>query len=316
MTEENKLVILHIASPGRSGSTLLERVLNEVPGVFAAGEVGMVDDFDENRRCCCGEKVMACACWGCIAKEPDFARKINKDFFNTHKKYRRIIYFIKIFLLTKIHKVPKDFQIYLGDLRTWYSTVVKHQGCQVITDSTTLPFYGYYLSQIPSVDIYIVHLVRDPRGVIHSWNQVKLTPRSRTPWSKKIGIWQGTLSWLKRDWIAGFLFSKRPGKYLRIHYEDFIEDPIGNLEAIGKMLGLELKGNLNFIDGKKVKFREHHMIGANIDAFKRGEEEVMLKMDERWRQGMAKKHLWLVNLLTWPMRLKYALVDKSTSYLK
>ena len=57
--------IIYLAGLGRSGSTLLERLLGELPGVCAVGEVvhlwqrGIVDD----ERCGCGEKFSECDFW-------------------------------------------------------------------------------------------------------------------------------------------------------------------------------------------------------------------------------------------------------------
>src|SRR6266516_3342272 len=57
--------VVYIAGLGRSGSTLLERLLGELPGVCAVGEVvhmwrrSIVDD----ERCGCGEPFARCGFW-------------------------------------------------------------------------------------------------------------------------------------------------------------------------------------------------------------------------------------------------------------
>src|SRR6476469_6184391 len=57
--------VLYVAGTGRSGSTLLARILDRADGVFAAGEVrymwqrGLVED----RLCGCGERFSECPFW-------------------------------------------------------------------------------------------------------------------------------------------------------------------------------------------------------------------------------------------------------------
>ena len=40
----------------------------------------------------------------------------------------------------------------------------------VLVDSSKLVGFGYLLQRIPAIDLHVVHLVRDPRGVAHSWS--------------------------------------------------------------------------------------------------------------------------------------------------
>ena len=49
--------ILFIVGSSRSGSTLLERLLNELPGVLSVGELKRMwrRGFVENRLCSCGQ---------------------------------------------------------------------------------------------------------------------------------------------------------------------------------------------------------------------------------------------------------------------
>ena len=57
MTAPEPVRVLCVAATGQSGSTLLARMLGEVPGYQAVGEVGRVWDkgVDEHMNCSCGE---------------------------------------------------------------------------------------------------------------------------------------------------------------------------------------------------------------------------------------------------------------------
>jgi len=314
LKEDKKTTVLYIASPGRSGSTLMERVLNEIPSVFAAGELGRAllyraALFEKNKaRCLCGQKICECPTWGRITNDATFKTIDEKSFKEAQAKYHNNTIFLKLFLKKK-QNLPSDLKQYLNGLQTLYSAIKRNQSCQIITDSSILPLYGYYLSLIPSIDLYVVHLVRDPRGVVHSWNTIKYTSKN-VPWSPKINVLQAAFTWMKRNMFTEFLFSWKKGKYLRIHYEDFVENPTEIIMQIGEMLGLKLDDSLDFIDGKKLGLGVNHLVGGNIDAINKGSAKIVLKLDERWKRDMKWWKIVLVTLITWPLSLKYFIVDK------
>ncbi len=54
-------------------------------------------------------------------------------------------------------------------------------GCEVILDSTKDPAYAFLLNLVPEVDMRLIHLVRDSRGVAYSWQRRRCPPRVRKP---------------------------------------------------------------------------------------------------------------------------------------
>ena len=198
MTEKVKL--LYIAGTGRNGSTLLERLLNQVPGIFAAGELGRIKRYNKKEMCFCGQTFKECAVWQPIVEEVN--SKINHTHFTqADSKYHKLSgwAFWKLRTLQKRHQLPEDLQAYIRDLEVWYQAIAHHQHCQVITDSTIDLPYGYYLSLIPSIDFYVLHLVRDPRGVAYSWHRQKFLSSSETSWTPQRQHWQTAVSWNKRN---------------------------------------------------------------------------------------------------------------------
>src|SRR5437773_2056276 len=57
-----------------------------------------------------------------------------------------------------------------------YHGIHTASGCRVIVDSSKLPAYGHVVSHLPEVDLYVVHLVRDPRATAYSWLRKKAAP--------------------------------------------------------------------------------------------------------------------------------------------
>src|SRR5690242_1910457 len=62
-------VVTYVAGSGRSGSTLLDRLLNETEGVVAIGELVYLWDPDQLDRhvCGCGKPVRDCEFWSAVA---------------------------------------------------------------------------------------------------------------------------------------------------------------------------------------------------------------------------------------------------------
>src|SRR6266705_3371373 len=65
------LRVLYIGGWGRSGSTLLDRMLGQVPGFFALGEVREIwqSGLRENRLCGCGASFRECPFWTRVGAE-------------------------------------------------------------------------------------------------------------------------------------------------------------------------------------------------------------------------------------------------------
>jgi hypothetical protein len=305
----HKITVLHIAGTGRNGSTLTERVLNEIPSFFAAGELAWADLFIKDKACFCGTKFDECPVWGSIRNDAIFKKIDEKSFIEASKRYRNIKEFFKLLLLKKTRrKMPEEFKQYLDSLQILYSVIQKYRACQVITDSSASFLYGYYLSLIPSIDFYVVHLVRDPRGFAHSHSRIKFSSEN-VSWSEKRNPLRSALSWFKKNLVIELFFPRIKGKYLRVRYEDFIENPTNVLANIGNMLGINLE-RFDFIQGKTVNLGKHHLTRGNIDAVIKGEEELVLKLDERWKRDMKWWNIVLVTLITWPLLLKYFIANK------
>jgi hypothetical protein len=59
---EDRLKVLYVTGFGRSGTTILDNILGQLDGVFAAGELHYIWDrsLEQNRLCACGEAFADC----------------------------------------------------------------------------------------------------------------------------------------------------------------------------------------------------------------------------------------------------------------
>ena len=168
-SRDEKIKVLYIAGAGRSGSSLLAQTLGQVEGFFNAGEIrlwgrGLLNDW----VCECGSTLSNCDVW----------RRILANAFGSRQ--RIVAEQLNEMIHAPLMMVPwKDLLIshqlyeYLRNVESVYREIPAVTGCRVIIDPSKFPFYGMALDMIGSLDVYIVHLVRDPRAVAFSWRRKK-----------------------------------------------------------------------------------------------------------------------------------------------
>lgn len=96
-----------------------------------------------------------------------------------------------------------------------------------------------FLNQLKGVDIYVVHLIRDPRGFVNSSRK-----------NKGMGSFRALLKWgfLHRE-IERVL--KVTGvQSIRVRYEDLCHDTMSELNRIYSYVGLPKIGNVEFAPKK------------------------------------------------------------------
>ncbi|MBV9412189.1 MAG: sulfotransferase, partial [Acidimicrobiia bacterium] len=145
--------VLYVAGTGRSGSTLLARILDRADGVFAAGELRYVwqRGVVEDRLCGCGETFSECPFWNEVMDRA-FGGSGGVDAHQILEHQR---------VLTRLRQVPRILTTggrpasaeYLRNLSRLYGAVADVSGCELVVDSSKLPSYGFVLGQVPDLDV-------------------------------------------------------------------------------------------------------------------------------------------------------------------
>jgi hypothetical protein len=156
---------------------------------------------------------------------------------------------------------------------------------------------------VPGIDLYVVHLVRDGRGVITSLRKTfKKDLQAGIMWDHEgKSMWKTIVRWivlnLVSEWVCNQLSPKRT---MRLRYEDFVADPKAALERIGSLIGLDLTEVADAAASGE-PMRAGHNIGGNRTK-KSG--VVTLRADTKeWKSALSptKQRLsWL--LMGWLMR--------------
>ena len=307
MTQDNtnNVKVLFIAGPGRSGSTLLDMLLGQINGFYSTGELRFIwsRGFEQNQLCGCGQPFRKCEFWAEVVKE-GFGGFEAIDYVRIEKlrgaAERR---FSKGLSLRSESELLAPYEEYFDACRNLYRGIQKISGCEFIIDSSKTTAHGYILANIPQIDLFTLHLIRDSRAVAYSWRREKIRPEIY--WERKLmgqrKIISSAIRWNFQHKLAEKLQHSSKG-YALLRYEDLVSNPKKSLLELFIDLGIE-QPSLDFIDGFHANIKTSHTVSGNPVRFTN--KEIKIKPDTEWQHAMANRHKWLVTLITWPLLLKY-----------
>jgi hypothetical protein len=297
--------VLFIGGYGRSGSTLLERVLGEIDGFFPAGELRHVfrEGYLQNRLCGCGVPFRECPFWRRVTDRA-FGGMESFDAAELIRVKERVDRFWRIPSLTWSlggRERRAELVAYAARLRSMYEAIASITGAGVIVDSSKDVSHGYVLNAIgPPVEPYVCHLVRDSRACAHSWARPKFNPGNGRE-MQRYGPLRASAEWVAINALTGLQRRVNP-RYRKLRYDELAADPEASLRGLLELLGEEGRA-LPLIDGRRVNGGPRHTVAGNPDRFRRGEIEI--RPDEGWRGRMPEANRALVTALTWPLLQRY-----------
>ena len=301
MADEPLEVVL-VAGYSRSGSTLLARLLAETDGWLAPGELkyfwrrGLL----ENRLCDCGEACRDCPFWQKVV-EAAFGTLGADDMMEVIRLQDRVDRVHRIPALMahdRGRSLPSDVRDYLSLYERLYRALGDVSGCRVVVDSSKDPSYGHVIALTSAVQLSVVHLVRDPRAVAHSWTRHRHDPGTGREMARQ-PPWRTALEWDVANATAGWL-RRRISRSMRLRYEDLVRDPIESLDRVLEMAGERGSSTLT---GHTVRLHGGHAVSGNPMRFQRG--PLTIRPDESWRRALSPSWAVGVAALTWPGRAAF-----------
>jgi len=276
MRERKKVVF--IAGFGRSGTTLLGNLLGQLDGWFCAGEPGYLLErrILDNSVCSCRQPIGSCQVWRHVVAdyadltEQDVQRAIQKrSWFKNRHCWYQLTSGGKQYIRNMTAPMSAQFA-------RLFFRLTEATGNHVIVDTSKMPSHGYLLQQIEGIDLYVVHVIRDPRAVAFSWqkkNKVYDVLDGKARHFPQIGPGQCTFAWLWWNITIEFLWG-RGKNYQRVRYEDLMEDPKNTLMKIVSMVGEQKK--LEFFENDHtVNLDGLHVFAGNPARFCSGKKTVM-----------------------------------------
>ncbi|WP_432991411.1 sulfotransferase [Dactylosporangium sp. CA-233914] len=299
--------VLYLAGWGRSGSTLAESLLDQVPGLVGVGEIKFLWERGllQNRRCSCGTPLRSCAFWVDVLGEtfggvPDDATVRALDAASRRFRTRHL----PGLLLRPTSPPDADRMLwYYETLERLYHAVARVSGARVVVDSSKFPSYLTALLQSPDLDVRVAHIVRDPRAVAYSWQRHRHDPDA--PGGARMPrMHPGFTALYWSAWnLATERIARRSGlSYLRFRYEDLVTDPGATLRAIAELSGVPAAA-LPIGSPGEVFVPRTHQVSGNPMRLSSG--PVALRLDDEWTTGMAARHRYLTGAVTVPLRHRY-----------
>lgn len=303
-----KIKVLYVAAWARSGTTILNSILGELEGFFAAGEIyhiwqrGLIDA----KMCGCGKPIPSCEVWGeVIRQNRGWIEQIDKQHLielsrsiNSHETMLSRLPGGKPYLERKV----AHYASYVEQL---YSGIQSVSGCKVLVDTSGSPAHGYILSTLPEIDLYVLHVVRDPRAVAYSHlRKVAYDIGSDSELMEQRRPMYIALGWAAWNTEIEQLWGRGP-HYMFKRYEDFIQSPRETVRSVVEFCG-EPAVDLPFLSENEVSLHPNHILSGNPSRFKTG--SVKLALDNEWETGMRPSSKALVTALTAPSMHHYGYI--------
>ncbi len=304
----SEITVLYIGGLGRSGSTLLDRMLGSVPGTMAVGELVRLTQrtLVEHERCGCGERFHECPFWSAVLADAYAPADIDAA---THRRLQQDVdrtrYIPRLLRPAWFHRAQPDIERYRRLLARLYRGVADVSGASVVIDSSKQVSTAFLLAGIPGVRLHMVHLVRDPRGAAYSWTKQvdKKLEQNDTHLMHRFRPGRSALSWV--GWNTAFhahpVLTGVP--VTRVFYERLVADPRTELDRILDDAALGLDRRYPFLGNGWVELGAGHSVGGNPMRFDSGRLE--LRADTAWREHLPTRSQRAVTALTAPLLAAY-----------
>lgn len=301
----DRIRVVAITGDGRSGSTILDNVLGATEGFVSVGELRFLwqRSLLEHRLCGCGHTVFDCELWprvfataygGFDAVDPVHVASLMGR-VRTRYAPAAAIPWLRGWYRGRLQPL-------VPFLEKLYPAIAEVAGSRVVVDSSKVPTYTYLLSLVPSIDLHVVHLVRDPRAVVFSNMRSKRqldTAEKRDMTRTSPG--KSAFYWALWNTTTRSLFKDQPG-YTLLRYEDLVASPEDHVRRLLDAIG-EPGTGLPFVGPRSVALQPNHTVSGNPSRFATG--TVTLRLDEAWRREMTPRHRRIASSIAAPFLKPY-----------
>lgn len=301
------VTVVYLGGFGRSGSTLVERVLGAVPGWVNVGELvdlaRSVAPRDE--LCGCGATFSTCPLWTRVGEVAfgGWTSDVLQRITTAHRAAARQRHLPGLLL----GRPPSpDLASLRDDYSRIYHAVAEVTGARVVVDASKGPALGQAIAGAPGVDLRMLNVIRDPRAVAWSWQREVSRPHDQSGADQmwRIPAHRAAAQWgaLQLEMAVMTRRSEVAGAQLR--YEDFVADPVSSLVAATAALGLPVPAaELPALHDGCLELRPSHGLSGNPSRFRSG--TVRLRRDETWTREMPARARAVVTGMTYPLLHAY-----------
>ena len=299
--------LVYIAGAPRSGSTLTERLLGQLPGWCAVGELVYLwqRGVMYGNQCACGQPFRDCPFWtevGSVAfggwHQVDVARVT--ELRDAVDRVRFIPLLLAPALRPSFRRTLDEYLSYWARL---YHGIGVVSDCEVVVDSSKILSFAFCLDACAQLDLRVIHIVRDSRAVAYSWTRAAAKGRERTVAREMRTIAGAAWQWDHENGAVALL-SKSGTPTLRVRYEDLVTAPEATLTRIAAFTGVPASnGELDLVrgdmTGRWADLSVSHGLGGNPKRVASG--RIPIRIDNEWRTAMPAAQRRTVTALTLPL---------------
>jgi hypothetical protein len=303
--------LAYILSASHSGSTLLAMLLGTHPEVCTAGELKATSLGDPTRyRCSCGQPIRQCAFWSGVSRVMA-GKGLVFDITEAGTSIQASRNPYVRFLLKPLHRGPvleglRDLALSLSP--DWRAHLLRVQmrnralvdslqeltGAGTVVDSSKSGLRLKYLLRNPGLQIRVIRLIRDGRGVALTYMDPTSFADAANPefrgggfgrhrTGERLSMTQAARDWRRSNEEAEQLLSTLArSQWIEVRYEELCAKPEGTLQRILAFLGAS--PGIVVRDFRPVT---QHVIGNGM----RLDASPEIRLDERWRNCLSSADL-------------------------
>ena len=258
--------VLYVMGCSRCGSTILDSIMGAHPDAIGLGELEKYPAVRDslNDYCGCGVLVQECPFWEEVCAR--WMQQVNgtlAEFESLARRYCRLRQLPRLLVVGEQKSIR--FRRYSEYICAMFQTVAQVSGASIFIDSSKNPARALALRRVKGIDIRLLHLVRDPRGVaaslLKSWArdpaagiQSDLEGRPARQAAKAWNL-SGRLSDLVGRCYA-------PKTCMRIQYESILNNTAESIRSIGHLLNVDYTDvGLSVASGEAVEIG--HVVAGN-----------------------------------------------------
>lgn len=299
--------VLYVGGMPRSGTTLLDLMLGQLPGHCDVGELFYLwqAGVQRNQLCACDKRFADCPFWSEVGRRAfgGWDAVDAQQMMALQSSVDTSRHIPQILLARFLPRFRRRLEEYTDLLLRVYSAVLAVSGEAVVVDSTKRPSTAFVLWRSSRIDLRLVHMLRDPRAVVYAWTKTVAVPQGAGPRDhlKLRSPWQ-----IARRWVTVNLMIAALGRLgaplVRLRYEDLVGDAADELRRVSALTVQETGtlGELRFLDGGELQTaRSHTLVGGRV---RMHAGSMRLRLDEEWRSRLSGRRRIFVSVVTWPTR--------------
>lgn len=302
--------VIYIAGSGRSGTTLLGQLLGQVTGICFVGELDQIwqISLDPDHLCGCGRPFRSCAFWSAVIKRVFGNKGLSERDVEAIVELKRRATRLRYVPYLESNRHPQRYREQVREygaiLSNLYQAIEAESGCRIIVDSSKLTSNGFLLKSLETLDLRVLHLIRDSRAIAYSNKRGR---RDSAGYLLKADLQPSRFKAAAQgaEWsisnAGAYALRRRSSLGLQVKYESFASSPMETVSKALMMLAPELHGD-NYVEpslSSGTELATTHTVTGNSMRFETG--PLRIEEDIEWKSQLAPYHFYLVTFLTFPL---------------